>query len=204
MPQIETTLNAIHDHIWHMLHNAAATRHHGFHLPTMATVNDKQEPEARIVVLRGAQRDGRYITCHTDARAPKVAQVNANAVATWVFYDSEARVQVRAMGRIVVLDPADNELAREAWQRTNLSSRRCYMAPHAPSSVSAEPSPNLPEAVRERLPSEEESQAGLANFRVLKTTIDAFDYLHLAHDGHLRASFTYAQDGSLTAHWLEP
>ncbi len=204
MTQHPTSLDDIHDQIWRMLQEATGTRHHGFHLPTLATVSENGEPAARIVVLRGADRAGRYVTCHTDARAPKVAQVDAQSLSAWVFYDAEARVQVRALGRVAVLDPAIDAFAREAWLGTNLSSRRCYMAPSAPSLKCDAPSPNLPESVRDRLPTEEESQAGLANFRVLKATIEAMDYLHLAHDGHIRARFVYDGDGKLTSTWLEP
>ena len=204
MTQHPTSLDDIHDQIWRMLQEAASTRHHGFHLPTLATVNKSGAPEARIVVLRGADRAGRYVTCHTDARAPKVAQIDEQALSAWVFYDADAGIQVRAMGRVVVLDPAIDAFAREAWQGTNLSSRRCYMAPKAPSSECDAPSPNLPEGVRDRLPTEVESQAGQVNFRVLKATIEKLDYLHLAHDGHIRARFDYGSDGKMTSTWLEP
>ncbi len=204
MTQHPTSLDDIHDQIWRMLDEAAATRHHGFHLPTLATVSKNGEPAARIVVLRGADRAGRYITCHTDARAPKVVQIDGQSLSAWVFYDAEARVQVRALGRVAVLDPAVDPFAREAWQGTNLSSRRCYMAPSAPSSKCDAPSPNLPENVRDRLPTEAEAQAGMVNFRVLKATIENLDYLHLAHDGHIRARFVYDGNGEAVSTWLEP
>ncbi len=197
-------LSDIHTAIWQLLSDGAASRHHGFHLPTLATVDASGNPEARIVVLRGVIPSERYVTCHTDARSPKIAQIEHHPAVAWVFYDPKERVQVRVTGKTQVLNPTRDPFAAELWNKAPLTSRRCYLAPNAPSDVSVEWSSNLPADMLDRIPSEEESEAGVTNFRVLKTTVLKLEYLHLAHNGHIRARFDYQDDGEFEASWLEP
>lgn len=198
------TLAEIAEHAWDELVGAVRDRHHGFHLPTLATVNPDGSPEARIVVLRAVDRGARSVACHTDARSPKAEQIDARPSSAWVFYDPARRLQIRALGLTVLEDVETSEAAKAAWTRTDPSARRCYLGPNAPSQTATEPTANLPAAFERTLPSEEQSAPGTANFRRVVTTVTSLDWLHLRHDGHRRALFTWDASGEMRSTWLEP
>ena len=93
----------------------------------------------------------------------------------------------------------------DAWQRTAPMSRRCYLAPNVPGSVSDEPSANLPDDLLVADPNYERSEDGKANFAVVESRVERMDWLLLKHSGHRRAKFEWGEDGDLLlADWLEP
>ena len=152
-------------------------------------------------MARRVEPDEQVIICHTDTRSPKVSQIRAHADVAWLFYDPADKVQLRLEGRATI--HTDDALKEEQWAASNLSSRRCYLAPSAPSTVTEGPSPNLPEAFLDRVPDEPESEAGRDHFAVVRTRIRRMEVLHLAASGHRRAEFLWTDDGQ-SARWLEP
>ncbi|MEM6458768.1 MAG: pyridoxamine 5'-phosphate oxidase family protein [Planctomycetota bacterium] len=192
------------DHLWHHLDVATRSAKPPFHLPTLGTVDAEGHPATRTVVLRGIHRDTRQVICHTDARAGKVGHLAERPVSSWVFYDAPAKVQLRVAGPTTV--HTDDGLADRQWSSSRPSSRRCYLAPRPPGSACDGPSPNLPASVVGRVPDEEESEAGRANFAVVCCVATRFDFLYLHHAGHRRAVFTW--DGGPGAEpamtWAEP
>lgn len=197
-------LNVILEQCWAQLTTAVDTGKHGFHLPTLCTVDAGGLPAGRILVLRAVDPGERTVMCHTDVRSPKVTELCAQPMASWVFYDADARLQLRATGRVSI--HTDDALAQRRWEASNESSRRCYLAPAAPGALVDQPSPNLPEAVRQRVPEKADTEPGRANFAVLQGRVDELDYLHLHHAGHRRARFTWnAPDRAAgpTMTWLE-
>jgi len=193
-------LPAILDDAWQRLLAGADSGKHPFHTPVYATVDEDHTPDGRVVVLRRADPADRALLCHTDLRSPKVVQLRLRPRAAWTFYDAPAKLQLRAYGSTTVHD-ADN-LADAQWQASNLSSRRCYLAPRPPGEPSAVPSPNLPDHVQGRVPTEPETQPGRPNFAVLRTVVDRLDWLFLHHAGHRRARFDWPADGPPEARWL--
>lgn len=187
--------------IWDALHKGATDRRHPFHLPTLATRGASDYPEARIVVLRRAERDSRQLVCHTDARSGKVLEIAADPRVTWLFYDPEMRHQFRVRAHAEVL--REGPLFEDAWKRSDVSARRCYLAPRAPSSVSDVPTANLPDSHIDRNPNQEESEAGKVNFSVVRSEIISIERLHLASDGHRRVRFDFVE-GAWQGVWIEP
>ena len=187
--------------IWDALHKGATDRRHPFHLPTLATRGGSDFPEARIVVLRRAERDSRQLVCHTDARSGKVLEIAADSRVTWLFYDPEMRHQFRVRAHAEVL--REGPLFEDAWKRSDVSARRCYLAPRAPSSVSDVPTANLPDSHVDRNPNQEESEAGKVNFSVVRSEIISIERLHLASDGHRRVRFDFVE-GAWQGVWIEP
>ena len=98
----------------------------------------------------------------------------------------------------------DGARVDEAWEQSPVTSRRCYLAPRAPGAVCDAPSPNLPDAVRDRRPTEAETLAGRANFALVVTRAIAIDWLYLASEGHQRAKFARDADGLWQGTWVEP
>ncbi|MEL7484308.1 MAG: pyridoxamine 5'-phosphate oxidase family protein [Planctomycetota bacterium] len=194
-------LDDVLETIWTELEIGAAKAKHGFHQPVIATVSPEGTPSARTVVLRKTDRVAGVVACHTDARAPKLNHLRSHPGAAWCFYDKGRRIQVRATGTTSV--HTNDAVADEHWERSPTRSRRCYLAPSTPGTETDHPSPNLPEDLRDREPTHEESEAGRANFAVLRCTLHTLDYLELHHAGHARARFTLKGD-SWVGTWIEP
>lgn len=186
---------------WQRLVAATQTAHHPWHLAVLATVDDGGEPDARTVVLRRVEPGSRRLMCHTDVRSPKFAALRRNPAATMLVYDPGDKVQLRVLGRVTV--HGDDALADEQWAASTVSSRRCYLAPSPPTAESEGPSVNLPEHLLGRVPTQEESEEGRANFGVISVTAERIDLLHLAATGHRRALYSWP-NGQLEAHWLHP
>jgi len=197
---------------WGELAAAQASAKHGWHLPVLGTASARSagpKAELRTVVLRWVNQDHRSIGCHTDRRSLKVNDIQESGEATWLFYDADRKLQLRVSGPTVA--EHDTPRADERWAESNLSSRRCYLAPHAPSAPAgealSEPPPNLPEAVQGRVPTEEESNPGRANFAIIATTLTRLEILSLAHDGHERLAVHWpgvAPDAEPRWAWLMP
>ena len=196
------SLDELYEDVWFRLMTAAGRARDEWHLPVLATTGFNGCPEARVVVLRSVDRSSRLINCHTDFRSPKVKEIRQSPMASWVFYERESRVQLRLGGTTTVHN--DDEVADASWAATELSSRRCYLAPHAPSGMLDEWNPNLPPDLLKSAPVEEESLPGRPNFTVIRTRIEWMERLELHHAGHIRARWTWSNDGEVLGRWLAP
>ncbi|OYT73843.1 MAG: hypothetical protein CFK52_00335 [Chloracidobacterium sp. CP2_5A] len=197
-----TDLDAVLATAWAALEAGARQAKHPFHTPVVAT-GGADDCDARVVVLRRASPERRELAFHTDARAPKVRLLQACHTTAWAFYDPAAKVQVRAKGTTRV--HIGDAVAEQAWARTKLMSRRCYLAETAPSAPAEEPTSGLPAAFIERSPTALESEAGFVNFAACVTTVARLEWLHLAARGHQRAAFAWDADAAQwRGTWLTP
>lgn len=184
-------LAAMLDRAWRLLEDGAASRHAPFHLVQVATLGP-EGPEARTVVLRGADRAAGTLRFHTDARAPKAAEIAADPRVALVGYDPGLGLQLRMRGRAAL------HAGAAAWAASGRSSRVCYRAAFAPSSPVAAPEAADPTpAMRDPADPDE----GRANFRAVLVTLGSIDWLDLASEGHRRARFA-APDWQ--GAWLAP
>ena len=175
------TLEAVRQDIDARLLQAAKDRHSPMHTPAVAT----QDAELRIMVLRGWDADTATLRLHTDARAPKAGAIGDGSPVGLLFYDPEARIQIRlrGLGRIERRGPT----ADAAWSKAGNYARRCYLAQGAPGSALGHPGSGLPHDMEGVKPSDEDLEPARANFAVLMVEVERFDWLYLAHDGHRRA-----------------
>lgn len=185
--------------IWNSLEEGAKKRNHRFHTGVIATIHEG-EPEARTVVLRKAIPQQRVLIFHTDKRSKKSEAISANPKISWLFYDTNERVQLRlaAVARL----HQESEFADEQWKNTQLMSRRCYLS-LPPSTVITEPHSGLLEPFIDRTPTLEESEAGRENFMMVETKIYRIDWLWLNATGHRRAKFEWNGD-ELSSSWIVP
>lgn len=197
-----TELGAIVERVFAELGEAVAEQAHGFHWPVVATVDAAGDPQARTVVLRRATRSAGEVAFHTDRRAPKVAEIAARPRIALLFYDGRLKLQARATCLATV--ERDGERADAAWAGIGAGSRRCYLAPAAPSSVATGPSPNLPAHLVGRVPDAGEVEGGRVNFAVVRCVIERLDVLRLDHAGHRRARFDLDRGEVTASCWLEP
>lgn len=190
-------LTTIEADLWARLAAGQTDRKSPWHSPVVGTADGA----LRIMVLRHVDRARATLRFHTDIRSPKVAVIAAMAKASLLFYDPAAKLQLRCSGSASIA--ADGALADAAWAATGIASRRCYLAPAAPSSQAAVPTSGLPTEFDGRLPTLAESEAGRTNFAALTVTLDCIDWLYLGHDGHRRALFQRSGN-QWAADWLIP
>jgi len=197
---LPSTLDQIHAELWDTLIAVPSDLGHGWRLPVLATV-DGAQPRARTIVLRAADVTRRSLTIHTDARSPKVAQLAGNTAVSLAFYDEQSMRQLVVSGTATV--HIDDDVANTNWKNATASSRRGYLAPFPPGTVTPTVESNLPDAVSDRLPSDKELADARANFAVIVIAVTAIDWLRLDRHGNNRATFRYVGD-KVESNWIAP
>lgn len=175
---------------------AANDRRSPMHTPVVVTA----DVDARVMVLREFDRERSTLRFHTDTRAPKVAAVQADPRLAVLFYDKGAKVQIRVRGRGRV--ELDAPVTEKAWADSSNFARRCYLG-DGPGTPSTSPTSGLPNELEGVQPTDEQLVPARENFAVLMVEIDRFDWLYLAHTGHVRAAFERDGDG-WEGRWLSP
>lgn len=196
---MDADLAAALDSAWRLLTGGAVDRHSPVHTPVVANVGVDGAPEARVLVLRAADRGAATLHFHTDARSPKCAALDGQPVSV-LAYDPGQAVQLRLAGtaRVVTEGPAVDA----AWAGATPFARRCYLVEAAPGSPLPAPGSGLPEWVEGRKPDEAELAPARANFALVMVDVTVIDWLHLAQGGHRRARFC-GGDG-WQGEWLVP
>jgi pyridoxamine 5'-phosphate oxidase len=192
---------------WTELGRGVHDRRHGFHMPTLCTLDGEGMPVGRIVVLRKAVREQALLLMHTDARSEKAQALRGlpeqTGPCTVVLYDISRRLQLRVRGLLTL--HTQGPIVANQWAASSLSSRRCYLAPHAPGSVQPTMDHNLPEHLLGKTPTPDETRAGKDRFAVLACTMTSVDMLHLGAFGHSRCEWSYDGAGTmLDGRWLSP
>ena len=135
--------------------------------------------------------------------ALRVADLAAEPRVIFHFYSAPDKVQIQLEGRAIL--HGSDALAAATWAGLSLSSRRNYGTALAPGTPVAQADSGLPEALRERSPSAEESEAGRAHFALIITRIERIEWLHLASGNNHRARFTRVEEtNDFSGQWLIP
>ena len=187
------------DTAWRLLKRGAADRRSPMHTPVVASVADDSRPDARVMVLRAADRGAASLRFHTDARSPKCADMDGRPVSVLAYHPGEA-MQLRIAGVAHVI--GDGSLADAIWAQSTPFARRCYLAEQPPGTRLAAPASGLPAWVEGREPMLEELVPARANFALVMVEISEIDWLHLAQTGHRRAVFR--SGGGWAGEWLAP
>ena len=176
---------------WVLLGRGSADRRSPLHTPVVASVGTDGAPEARVMVLRKAERATGLLRFHTDARSPKVAALHGRPVAVLGYHPGEA-VQLRLTGAAEVV--CDGPEVDAIWAQSTEFARRCYMVEAGPGTPLPGPGSGLPADVEGRKPEAAELVPARANFAIVRVQVTRLDWLHLAQGGHRRAVFS-AGDG---------
>ena len=195
---IAYSLSDLEKDIWNRLVNGAVKSRDPFHTPSVAT-HSGNDISLRTVVLRKAVPESKELRFHTDTRSKKWQELTINPSISALFYDAADRIQIRVKGRAVL--QFKNDITAAAWQKTSLSSRRCYLTNFDPSSFTDYPTSGLPEHIEQEKFTLEESEIGFKNFGIVSIQVQNIDWLWLHHAGHRRAFFDYT-DGSFQ--WMIP
>ena len=183
---------------WDRLVIGAVKSRTPFHTPSIATLH-QGEVSLRTVVLRKVLAQERELRFHTDVRSPKWQELSQYPSISALFYDAIDRIQLRVKGKAVLHHT--NEITAVSWQKTSLSSRKCYLTKHNPSSFSAISTSGLTDDIEHENFTLAESESGYSNFGIVSIHVQSIDWLWLNHAGHRRAFFDY-EEGRFQ--WMVP
>lgn len=185
---ITYNLSDLEKDCWARLITGATKSRDSFHTPCVATIN-QGDVSIRTVVLRKAIPTAKELRFHTDIRSRKWAELEQNNSISALFYDASARIQLRVKGKAIL--HVNNEITSEAWQKTTLSSRKCYLTEFSPSSFTESSTSGLAEDIEQENFTLLESEVGQKNFGIVSIKVESIDWLWLNHAGHRRAFFDY-------------
>ena len=77
------------------------------------------------------------------------------------------------------------------------------MGPFSPSESLEEYHPNIPDDVKFKNPTEQESSVGYNNFVIIRCHFYEIDFLKLKYSGHQRCKFIFDKE-KINANWLAP
>ena len=200
VPEFYNNKELIFDEIWSLLSRGVVDRSEDFRLPVVI-VNKDGYSDGRIVVLRGAFKDKKILRFHTDIRSSKISALKKNNTIYFLFYNKKRKIQVRAKGFATI--NYKNSITEEAWKKTQIISRKCYLASQAPGTISNEPDPGYPKELEGKNPKFEETEIGFDNFCVIESKIVEMEWLYLASQGHRRALIKINEE-DIETHWLTP
>ncbi|MEN8658895.1 pyridoxamine 5'-phosphate oxidase family protein [Marivita sp.] len=157
---------------WQRLTRGVADRHAAARHPVFATVSPDGTPEARTVVLRGANRGESTVEIHTDGGSDKVVSLRSNPRAQLLVWDEKAKLQIRLSTRVTILQGGE---VADRWNNVPEGSRMAYGA-------SPNPGTSIPNAHAYT------KLASLDWFTVLTCRIESIELMQLI-DPHRRAVF---------------
>jgi 3-hydroxyisobutyrate dehydrogenase len=115
--------------IWDLLTNAVKDRSSEFRTPVFICGND-MDLDGRVVVLRKADQQNKIIQYHSDIRSSKIKKIKNNSNCSILFYGKEEKIQLRLKTECKV--HFDDEVTKEAWEKTGHISRKCYLVTNGP------------------------------------------------------------------------
>jgi pyridoxamine 5'-phosphate oxidase len=200
-PEHLSSLQAVEEICWTLLHGGASSRKSPMHQASIATAVDGLAL-MRTIVLRRTDAVAKKLFLHTDGRSKKMQDFEKVSTLSWLFYDQSAATQIRLSGQICL--HRQDDLCREHWLKTGHHSRRYYMSPIAPTEQLTEPATGLNPALTAFAYTQEESEVGFDHFVVVETAINWMEWYYTHHTGNRRAAFRYLNGTIQDAHWLSP
>ena len=183
--------NDIFSNQWNQLELAVKDAKHNYHLFALSTI-DANSPDLRTVVLRNVNKNKYSISFHTDIRSPKFKQITKNPNVSVLFYDVQARTQIRMVGTASIC--GDENILRSLWGKLSKESKECYMGEVAPSD------PLNGKTIINKI-KEKSVDEGYNNFSRVTIRILKMEILLLHHLGHRRIEFKL--NGKTPVHqWL--
>ena len=198
---IKYDLPALEKDCWHRLVNGAVQGRNPMHNAVVANMG-QAGINMRTVVLRKASPIEKRLTFYTDIRSGKWNEIEQQNLVSWLLYDANARIQIRASG-LATLHQTD-ELADLAWNSSSVLNRKNYLSVLVPSAATLNPESGLTATMETEEITLTQSEEGRKNFGVITTQIKWMEWLWLNGSGHRRANFVYDEAGAFTGNWLVP
>lgn len=182
---------------WLRLEQAADDPAHPMRLLVVATVNERLQPAARLLVVRGASRKPARLWFHTDARSAKVSQLRHQPLICAIAYDPRDGVQLRVEGRAII--HVDDRITDLHWAQTDLAVRYAYAvaAPPGEAFNAVETDPRSA-AHRHRI-DEGRAEQGRTHFAVLEIDVETIEWFQSTTSSQCRALMRAEGDWRPTA-----
>lgn len=194
------SLEEIEKDIWESLKKGTQVNKDDFHTGTIATMGLEGEIQQRTVVLRKVFPSEQTLVFHTDKRSQKVLEINNNPFVSFLFYNRKQQVQLRFEGEATLHH--QDELAESTWQNTSIGSRKVYLSEKTPREILTHWEDGIPEELKTKRLSLEETEQGKINFSVVKIKVIRLDWLSLHSEGHARAIFEWIPEKK--SYWVAP
>ena len=171
------------DEAWIRLAQAADDPTHAMRLFLLATTACDGSPDARLMVLRGANRRLGRLWFYTDRRSEKVDHLRERSALCAVTFDREDGVQLRLRGTATIRE--SGKLADRHWSQTSRGFRALYASPDAPGRPLGQPDPRLM-TIKQAVDAGAEADAR-QNFAVIETLVQTIEWLQLKDADQRRA-----------------
>ena len=175
--------DALPDEAWTRLAQAADDPTHPMRLFLLATVASDGSPDARLMVLRGADRRLGRIWFYSDRRSEKVDHLRQRPTICAVAFDRQDGVQLRLRGTATIHE--SDALADRHWSQTSTVIRALYASPDPPGRPLRQPDPRLM-TIKQALDAGAEANAR-QNFTVIEAFVETIEWLQLTDDDQRRA-----------------
>ena len=189
----------IENKLWSLLVEAVKNRESEFRTPVFICGN-KNDLDGRVIVLRKADKENRFLQFHSDIRSSKIKKIKENSNCSILFYGKKDKIQLRL--KVIAEINFKNNITKESWEKTGHISRKCYLVTNGPGSVSEKPTSGLDSKFDNFDFTKEQSEEGYKNFCVIKCKIKTIEWLYLAAKGHRRALINFEASKKFT--WLVP
>jgi hypothetical protein len=183
---------------WAELNAAAASPESGFRYVNLCSVDVKNLPQARMVVLRRTDVTKRMLEFHTDTRSAKWREFGTHPYATLLGYCSQTRLQLRLQGTVELHAPG-SPVVETAWEMLPARTRATYAGgpPGDELAFVTDEQPFVSELA--------DGADGKEHFGVLAFRADTLDWFQLRRQGNRRARFSYDPAGVVMAsEWINP
>ena len=190
--------NEIEKKIWGLLSSAVSDRNSEFRTPVFICGNNN-DLDGRVVVLRKANQQNKFIQYHSDIRSSKIEKIKKNPNCSILFYGKQEKIQLRLKAECTI--HFNDEITKESWENTGHISRKCYLVTNAPGTESVSPTSGLDDKFDNFNYTKEESETGYKNFCVIRCKVKSIEWLYLAAKGHRRAIFDLENNKK---NWLVP
>lgn len=177
-------IQTIEQACWNELARALTVRGHGWRSPTLATIDMNGEPEARTVILRAMDSSQATLSVYSDARAPKVRQVETHPGVSMVFWCPQLSWQLRIRGRaqLILSGP---EHARVLTGLAGSAGSRDYLSVSAP----GQPLEVIADRPSLKSPGTAQPDPTSLHLAILQVQVIHADWLRLSGSGHRRMRF---------------
>ena len=177
------------------LKRAVKKRNDDLHLLNFVTVDDRNRPNTRNIVLRDFSIEDLIVRFHTDKRSSKIQDIKVNRDVCLIGYDKRAKLQIRIDAEAKAVE--DEEILMDIWHKMYPMSRECYR-------VSKSPGEEIKSLSEIKFDEDNESNLiGYDNFVAIRCDIKSLEILYLGHAGHIRARYINS-NGSLNGEWIVP
>ena len=120
------------NHALTKIRTAIEGRDDDLHILNLVTIDEKNIPNTRNVVIRNFSEENLTIRFHTDKRSSKISEIKNNNKISLLGYERKDKLQIRFDAEATILD--SDEFLLDIWKSMYPMSRECYRVIESPGS----------------------------------------------------------------------